>query len=83
MATAKLRWEKQRHNSFWAYSGSIMVGMVCSRVGGKWAWQVDAVNTKWICIGSGCRQDVPSAKAALGRAWSKWCKAAALEARKS
>jgi hypothetical protein len=79
-----LRWEKQRDGESWyAYSGDLVIGMVVKRDHGEaWVYNLDAVHTRWIAKGHGEVETMPSAKRAIERAWAAWLERAGLEPRK-
>lgn len=73
---AGLRWEKQRGESWYGYSGKLVVAMVGERDDGEgsceWYYTITAVHTKWITKGHGEVKSERSAKSACDRAWADW-----------
>ena len=82
--SVKLRWEKQKQmESWWAYRGQHVVGMVVCVTGvssdspryGLYRYQVQAITTKWITKGYGDCKTEAGAKRAVQRAFDDWCAA--------
>lgn len=74
----KLRWEKQGRNSWYAYSGRLVIGMVTERFDGRVGYQITAVQMKWIGKGSGDVASMSAGKRAIERAWDQWLKKSGL-----
>lgn len=76
-----LRWEREKGDpeSWFAYSGKIVVGMVVTQYDGNIVWQIKAVAMKWTAKGSGDAKSIDSAKRALARAWGIWLERAGLK----
>lgn len=75
----KLRWEKQHGNSWFAYSGQLVIGMVVGRDDGTVGYTVTGVHVKWIAKGYGDVSSIAYGKRAVNLAWRKWIKAAGLD----
>lgn len=73
---SELRWEQQRDGtSLYAYSGTLVIGMVGRRTWNQnrvWYIATNAVSMKHIAKGNGEVSSVRAAKAAVDRAWKKW-----------
>jgi hypothetical protein len=66
-----LTW-KPLGDGYMATSNSRIVGIVTPRDDGAVTWEITAVYMKWIGKGRGKCRTVPTAKAALRRAWQRW-----------
>ncbi len=77
----KLRWEKQpsvRGESWFAYSGKLMIGMVIERDDRTIGYTIQGVRMKWIGKGYGDVSSIQSGKRAIERGWRQWLTAAGL-----
>ncbi|CAM3838493.1 hypothetical protein G6L26_009505 [Agrobacterium radiobacter] len=77
----KLRWEKQpsvRGESWFAYSGKLVIGMVVERDDRTIGYTMHAVHMKWIGKGYGEVASIQSGKRAIERGWRQWLTAAGL-----
>jgi hypothetical protein len=72
----KLRWEKQRDGTWFAYSGRLTIGMVVDRMDGTIGYTVTGIHVKWIAKGYGDVSSIASGKRAVDRAWRQWLEAA-------
>ncbi len=78
----KLRWEKQstgQRESWWAYSGELVIGMVIERGDRTIGYTIQAVHMKWIGKGDGDVSSISSGKRAIERGWRQWLTAAGLD----
>lgn len=84
----KLRWEKKgsgKDESWWAYSGELVIGMVgyaiegFKRDGGPVFYKQTEVRMKYIGKGSGYVSSISAGKRAIERGWRQWLTAAGLD----
>lgn len=83
----KLRWEKQntgQRESWWAYSGELVIGMVgymdpqYQGDEGPVYYKQTEIRMKYIGKGSGRVNSISSGKRAIERGWRQWLTAAGL-----
>lgn len=74
----KLRWEKSCGDSWMAYSGRMLIGMVVPRLDKTIGYTVTGVPMKWVGKGYGDVSSISSGKRAVERAWRQWLTAAGL-----
>lgn len=75
-----LRWEKQKdRQSFWAYSGRLVVGMVGERDNGDWWYSFHGIPMKATAKTDGDVKSLASAKRAISDGWCLWLDNAELQ----
>lgn len=74
----KLRWEKSCGDSWMAYSGKMLIGMVVPRLDKTVGYTVTGVPMKWVGKGYGEVTSIRSGKRAVERAWRQWLTATGL-----
>lgn len=75
----KLHWEEQESGAWYAYSGSLVIGMCGPRDDGVIWWNAtQAVNMRHIAKTHGEVKAIATAKQAIERAWTAWLAEAGL-----
>lgn len=74
-----LRWEEQDSGAWYAYSGTLVIGM-CGPGENGWIWwnASQAVNMRHIAKTHGELKSYATAKRAIERAWTAWLAEAGL-----